>query len=185
MSGQTPDRFALGAGRPRPEHRPKALRCSQCGAPLEVHNEATQLVVCDSCGSHLDVGAEEQQLLGAGGGRRFDFPLALGDPFRWQGARYEVVARLALMEDGDPDELTREYLLYHPRRASLWLSEDRGRYSIASKTHVMPKQPALATNRGDEVETHDGRRWLCAESGVYELAWVDGALSSRSRLPVR
>ena len=176
MSGEGQDRFALGAGRPRPEHRPRGLKCSQCGSPLEVADEATQLVVCEYCGAHLDVGAEEQRILGAGGERRFEFPLELGDSFRWQGARYEVVARLALIEDGDPSELTREYLLYHPRRASLWLSEYQGRYSIAEKTHVMPKQPALATQRGDVVETHDDRRWMCAESGVYELAWVDGAL---------
>ena len=170
------DRFALGEGRPRPEHQPKPLKCGNCGASLEIASEHTELVVCRYCGSHLDVGAEEQKVLGVGGGQRWEFPLELGATYRHKTVPYEVIARLAWIEDNDPSELTRAYLLYHPVHGTMWLSEYHGHWDLSWRSHVMPKTEAFGRRRGDTIETYDNRRWVCQGSGVYELAYVDGAL---------
>ncbi len=171
-----PERFALGQGRPRPEHTPKPLKCGNCGASLSIANEHTELVVCDYCGSHLDVGAEEQKVLGVGGGQRWEFPLSLGTKYRHKTVEYEVIARLAWIEDNDPTELTRQYLLHNPVHGTLWLSEYHGHWDLSWRSHVMPKTEAFGRQRGDTIETYDNRRWVCQGSGTYELAYVDGAL---------
>lgn len=176
MSAAEGDRFGLGQGRPRPAYTPKSLHCPHCGAGLTVKDEHSEMVVCDYCGSHLEVTSEELTVLGKGPARKWDFPLALGASFRHKGARYEVIARLALIEDGDPTYLTREYLLYNPYRGTLWLSEYQGHYDLSSTTHVMPVGEPFSCGKGDSLETHDGRQWVMEETGEYELAYVDGAL---------
>jgi len=132
--------------------------------------------VCEYCGSHLEVTQSELKVLGQGAAQKWEFPLALGDSFRHKGQRYEVTARLALIEDNDASELTRQYLLYSPRRGTMWLSEYRGHYDLSSTTHVMPEGNAVGKTRGDLLRTHDGREWVCEEAGEYELTYVDGAL---------
>ena len=47
-----------------------------------------------------------QQVLGKGAEREWRFPSAVGDSFQHRGVRFEVIARLALLEDGDATELT-------------------------------------------------------------------------------
>ncbi|MDA8021000.1 MAG: DUF4178 domain-containing protein [Thermoanaerobaculia bacterium] len=163
-------------GRPRPPHQAKTVACPNCGARLELADERTRLAVCGSCASRIFVGLAEAQVLGQNRVRDFDFQLEIGDPFRRKGARYRVVARLACVEDGEVDDPTLQYLLYHPTRGSLWLSEYQGRWDVSWSTHVMPRQSAEGVARGDEVETADGRRWMVRETGSYELAYVDGAL---------
>ena len=135
------DRNSLSGGRQRPKYQPRNIRCKGCGAGLTIKNERSELVVCDYCGSHLDVTQDEQKVLGKGGAQKFSFSLALGDSFRYQAARYEIIARLAYDEDftGDDSDLTREYLLYNPRKGSLWLGEYQHQYSLSSASHVMPK----------------------------------------------
>ena len=173
-------RFAPGAGRERPPFTPRSIQCPKCGGSQSIKNEHTELVVCDSCGSHLELTREESKILGAGPKRRFEFPLDIGQAFRHQGVRYEVIARLALLEDGDRKELNRQYLLFHPTRGGKWLSEYKGNYDLSWVSHVMPEVGTYSRGRGETMETHDGRSWVMAESCRYKLAWVDGALPWRA-----
>ena len=170
------ERFALDNGRKRPAYAPKDIHCPSCGAGLTVKDERSELVVCEYCGSHLDVSQEEKEVLGKGASRKWEFPLQIGDSFRHKKARYEIIARMAFIEDGDEDELSREYLLYNPYHGTLWLSEYDGSYSISSDTHVMPKENLFTKKRGDVISTYDDREWVLEGTGVYELVYVDGAL---------
>ena len=68
------------------------------------------------------------------------------------------------------------YLLFHPRRGPMWLSDYRGRFTLTRTTHVMPVESALDRKRGAVLQTHDKRKWVCQETGVYRLDYVDGAL---------
>jgi hypothetical protein len=175
---------SLSRGRQRPAYQPKNIRCESCGAGLTVKSEHSELVVCDYCGSHLDVSKEEQTVLGKGGAQKFHFALELGDSFRYQAARYEIIARLAYDEDftGDPADMTREYLLYNPRKGTLWLGEYQHQYSLSSASHVMPVEDPFEVGRGDVLKTHDGQRWVAEGRGVYQLAYVDGALPWLARI---
>jgi hypothetical protein len=170
------DRFGIGAGRPRPPYKPRAVTCAHCGAGLQIKDERAQLVVCDYCGSRLNVTAAEAKVLGSGPGRKPDFPLALGARFLFKGAKYEVIARMRFIEDDDESEQSLQYLLYHPRRGTLYLDEYQGDWSISWPTHVMPTSDALAMTRGRILRTHDNRSWVTDGTGTYELKYVDGAL---------
>ncbi|MBN2430409.1 MAG: DUF4178 domain-containing protein [Acidobacteria bacterium] len=176
MSTMDKERFGLNQGRPRPPYQPQDIHCPGCGAGLTVKDEQARMVVCEYCGKHLDVSLEEKTVLGQGPERKWEFPLKIGDSFRYKGARYEIIARQAFIEDNDYTEVTREYLLYNPRRGTLYLSEYGGSYDLAWDTHVMPTTSPFNLSRGSTLETHDGRKWVALESGEYELAFVDGSL---------
>lgn len=175
---------AFRIGRPRPPHEPKRVVCPNCGSQLELQDERTRMAVCSSCNSRLFVGLAEAQVLGKiandAGGRHFDFHLQIGDRFLRKSVRYRVVARIAFIEDGEHWDPTLQYLLYHPTRGSLWLSEYKDHWDLSWTTHVMPRRDFGgfdgAFQKGQTIETHDGRRWMVRETGTYELAYVDGAL---------
>jgi len=170
------DRWALNSGRARPAYQPIRLTCPSCGAGPNVRDEHSRLVVCEYCGAHLELSGNEAKVLGKGAERDWDFPIALGDSFRHKGRRYEVIARLALIEDGDFLDLTRQYLLYNPMRGTMWLSEYKGHYDLTTMTRVMPAGDVFSMRRGDELQTHDGKEWIAGDAGEYQLKYVDGAL---------
>ena len=167
---------AFRIGRPRPPHQPKRVVCPNCGSQLELQDERTRMAVCTSCNSRLFVGLAEAQVLGKNQGRDFDFQLQIGDRFRRKHVRYRVVARLAFIEEGEHWDPTLQYLLYHPTRGSLWLSEYKGHWDLSWTSHVMPRRDVGGFQKGQTIETHDGRSWMVRETGTYELAYVDGAL---------
>jgi len=134
------------------------------------------MVICEYCGTRLELGRDEQKVLGKGEQQRWQMPIAIGDSFKHRGTRYEVIARMVLIEDNDPTDPTREYLLFHPRRGSMWLAEYQGSYDLASATHVMPQDEPFAKARGETLSTHDGRKWVAVENGLAKIAYVDGAL---------
>ncbi|MFH0902249.1 MAG: DUF4178 domain-containing protein [Pseudomonadota bacterium] len=165
-------------GRPRPPYRPRAIECSNCRATISLKTERPELRVCEYCGAQLDLTAAEAKILGKSDqqGWSWNFPFSVGDPFTFDGARYEIVSRMAFVEDGDPNERTRQYLLYSPCRGTLYLDEYNGSYSLSRTSHLMPIGDPFAASRGDTIVTHDGRRWVNAGVGEYELRYVDGAL---------
>ena len=166
----------MNGGRERPEYKPQNIKCGSCGAGLTVKDEQSQMVVCEYCGSQLDVSAAEQTVLGKGLTNKPYFPLALGDSFFHKATRFEVISRMAFIEDNDISEMTKEYLLYNPRHGSMWLGEYGGHYSITRPSHVMPTKAPFDVSRGDVIKTHDGSQWVAEGKGTYELHYVDGAL---------
>ncbi len=170
------ERFALNSGRQRPAYQPKNIRCPGCGVGLTIKDERSEMVVCEYCDSQLEVTATEQKVLGKLSPRDISFPLKVGDSYYYKATRFEVLARMAFIEDGDWSELTREYLLYNPRRGTLWLGEYHGSYSLSQASHVMPEEDVFNNHRGSVIKTHDGRQWVTEEIGEYELVHVDGAL---------
>ena len=172
-----PNRFTVGQGRERPSYEPIAHKCPHCGGDLEVKDEQAQLVVCPYCGSHLEMSQTALTALGRRDESSWQFPLAVGARFQHRGLRFEVIARMALIEDGDASECTRQYYLFNPRLGSMWLSEYDGHWSLSTGCHVMPTVLGpFAGTRGDILTTHDGRERVCEETGEYQLAYVDGAL---------
>ncbi|MBC8394576.1 MAG: DUF4178 domain-containing protein [Deltaproteobacteria bacterium] len=170
------ERFDLNKRRERPPYKPKDIHCPNCGAALTIKDERSELLVCDYCESHLDVSEAEKKVLGKGPEHKQEFPLQLGDSFQYKGARYEIISRMAFVEDFDYTEMTRQYLLYNPRRGTMWLDEYMGRYSISSDTHVMPTSNPFTKQRGDILDTYDERKWVTEGTGTYELVHVDGSL---------
>jgi ribosomal protein S27E len=174
------ERFGIGRGRDRPKLRPKNVTCPNCRASLTVKDEAAKMLGCEYCGAALEMSGEAVKAFGLQD-RRFEFPLKIGQRFDWKGVKYEVAARIALMEDKDPSEITSEFLLYSPRRGSMWLSEYHGEWDLSWQTRVMPKSDPFSEGALGLLETGDGRKWIKSESGFYEVAYVDGALPWEAR----
>jgi hypothetical protein len=147
-----------------------------------VKDERSLLVVCSYCGARLELTALEAKVLAPPQPGGCDYPLAVGDSFRWGGVRYEVLGRMTFIEDGDPSAATREFLLYHPRRGSLYLDEYHGEWSLSRATHLAPVQDPFAVRPGDVLGTHDGRQWVADEPGTYSLAHVDGCWPWRAQV---
>lgn len=163
----------------RPAHEPLALRCPVCAAPLRVADERAQLVVCGSCDSHLELSGplrDTLDVLSGKSARKVGYALDLGQDARWRGARYEVVARTCWTEEGSMAYATRTYVLYHPRRPLLYLSEYDDAWDVSWKVHVMPRQPPRSLRAGSGLQTHDGKKWTVAEVVQRTLVHVDGCL---------
>lgn len=178
----TPANPGVWQGRPRPQHQPRRLDCPNCAGPLQLMDEHSELVVCPSCGSHLDATGDLRVLVQGAAAARWSFPLEIGASYHHQGHRYEVIARLALTEDGDDNELTRQYYLYNPCRGSFWLSEYGGQWDRSSPTRVMPASDPFGMGVGGTMRTMDGRSWRKRDGGEYTLAHVDGALPWQARI---
>ncbi len=140
------------------------------------------MVVCGSCGSHLqaDAGVSEvelrvlsQQAIAQPHG----FVLEIGDSFVHEKARYEVIGRLAIGDAEEPHgEPTLQYLLFNPRRGTLWLSSYLGHWDLSETWRVLPAGEPRALRKGDAMKSHDGRSWLLVEQGTSVIRYVDGAL---------
>lgn len=164
------------SGRSRPAYKPRQIKCTGCGAALSVKDERSELLVCEYCGSQLDISGAEQRVLGKNPPGKPDFTFEIGDSYFYRAARFECLGRVAFMEDGDLSDMTLEYLFYHPCRGAFWIGEYGNGFSMTGPCHVMPLSDGLALKRGDMLQTYDNNRWICQDSGVYELFYVDGAL---------
>lgn len=160
-------------GRPRPPYKPIPIQCPKCGAPLEIKSEHTKLSICSHCGSNLHLSNAEIKILGSNIQNNAGYKLDIGSEFYWEGFKYEVIGRMAFMEDNDSSiwELTREYLLFNPRKGTLWLSEYQNKWQISWSDHVV-----INEKFGDKILTSDNKMWSPTESGVYSLFHVDGSL---------
>ncbi len=172
----TMQNISIQKGRSRPAYKARQIKCKNCGAALAVKDERTRLMTCEYCGTRLELTSAELRVIGKQVADKPEFSLEIGDSYRTKGARFEVIGRLAFIEDGDRSEMTMEYLLYHPCMGSRWLGEYKGEFTISRATHVMPKTVPPHISKGDRIHTWDGRQWIFEESGVYELVYVDGAL---------
>ncbi|MEO1366968.1 MAG: DUF4178 domain-containing protein, partial [Acidobacteriota bacterium] len=154
--------MAPGSGRPRPAFQPRKISCPNCGDQIRIKDENGRLAVCPSCYSHVQVsGADAKVLQQQAGpsGLAEVFQLDLGDRFKYQGSRYEVIGRLRYDELEEP-EPTCQYLLYNPRRGTLWLSEYHGHWDISQPSRVMPGADPRPLKKGDKLTSYDGATWL-------------------------
>ena len=168
-------RFALGKRRMRPPYAPRSIKCAACGAMLLLKDEGANLLVCQHCGANLGLSQGEMTVLGLGR-QAFEFPVELGERFKYRTHSYEVCARLAVCDDAEPECVTREYYLYNPRRGTWWLSEYGGEWDISRTSRVMPAADPLACGVGQTIETFDRKKWVCTERGRSRVVHVDGAL---------
>ena len=173
------EQFSIGSGRTRPPYTPRRIKCASCEAPVSLYSEQSQLVVCGFCGSQLELSGEELHVLGKGS-TNAQITLDLGVEFTWKAVKYKIIGRIVFV-DGWGDNST-DYLLFHPLQGSRWLSEYDGTYSISEVSRVMPVENPFGCTKGSALETHDGQKWRCLESGTMRITYVDGALPWVARI---
>jgi hypothetical protein len=183
MSEPLPPGRTPPVGRLRPKLVPRTVTCPSCGGTLPQRSEATRLVVCRYCNAHLEVGDVEASVLTTSTPRT-GFAYEIDHVFVWAGLRYVVAARMVFTQEDDGEESeTVEYLLWSPRRGTLYLDYDDGRWLLSRMVHVMPQcSDAFALAEGAGVTTYDGQRWTLEEVGTSRLAYVDGSLPWVARI---
>ena len=99
-----------------PGARAIAFKCAGCGAPIEKHVAASEVVACTSCGSVTDVTGTVGEIVQRNErqDRLAEPTFPLGTTGTWQGAKYEVVGALrrAIVVEGETYEWS-EYLLHN------------------------------------------------------------------------
>jgi transcription elongation factor Elf1 len=152
-----------------------AIRCVSCGKPYEGRREkTTKMVVCDACGSALELDEAEVRIVGVNEGNTPYFTFRIGIPLTFEGVMYEVMGRL-VYEQVDEGVTYRwmEYVLYHPDKGYLWLTEEKGHFTVSSPIHLRGPagDPAIRTK-----VTIGNEEYKVFERGTARLTWVDGAL---------
>ncbi|MEW6530975.1 MAG: DUF4178 domain-containing protein [Thermodesulfobacteriota bacterium] len=158
------------------EHTAEAIRCVSCGKPYEGRRvDTTKMVVCESCGSALKLDPAEVVVVGKNEGKAPPFTLAVGTPVNLENIPYEVMGRLFYVQREESKEYrSYEYVLFHPEKGYLWLSEEDGHFTVSQPIHVNVRIPS--SPRAKEKVRVGQEVFQFYEEGLLTLRWVDGAI---------
>lgn len=145
-----------------------ALRCPQCGGPIELRAKETQRVACPYCGSLLDA-AHGLNVLEALKEVREQPAIPLGSQGQLEGVKWTVVG---FMVRSTTDEGIRypwrEYLLHEPHHGFRWLVESEGHFSFLSPV------PAGEVDPGESLAQFRGETYRHYQSSLAQVDEVLG-----------
>jgi len=156
------------------------IRCPSCGAPYDgARAPTTEMVVCAACGAGLDLTEAQAKVVGKNEGPEPLFAFPVGTPLTFDKVQYEVMGRLLYDEqEGTKHYRTFEYVLYNPDAGYLWLSEERGHFTLSSPFHGSVAIPPGIKPKQKVRVGQDTFKFF--EQGTQSLKWVDGALPWRA-----
>jgi hypothetical protein len=117
----------------------RALRCAQCGAPLNLAHEGILAVGCAQCGGVTD--AETQALISRlNKGRRISPLIPLGKTGQFRGEKLEAIGFMQRFMTADGQRYYwREYLLARVGKPGYrWLTEYDGHWNVADVLNDAP-----------------------------------------------
>lgn len=159
------------------------VACPHCGAPIErPADREVETLVCGYCGSQADLSGGRARVMGINpDGLDPEFELDIGQAGTLRGQRWEVCGRLLLAHGlGRDAALSREYLLFNPRRGYQWLSADGDYWLLTEETGRAPVlDPLLGAEPGRPIPVGRDRIYRLARSACLRVLWVDGALPRR------
>jgi hypothetical protein len=151
-----------------------SMNCTSCGAPLEIENRFSKVLVCSYCGTHLKVSGDSLDISGKHP-KLAEFPsifsvgttgTILGKPFKALGRmRYKT-------EDSYYDEWFMDY-----DGETAWFVEDEGTYAIFFEMFEAADLPDPGTiSAGQNIEVA-GKRVMVKEKGTSVVEGGEGELS--------
>lgn len=167
---------AAGAAEAPEEKVGEVIRCASCGKPYEGRLvDSTEMVVCDACGSGLQLDEAEVRVVGKNPEGTPPFSLPIGTRLKLERIEWEVMGRLFYVEvDEGIEYWSFEYVLYHPDKGYLWLSEESGHFTISRPFHQRVRIPGIVNPR--QVIKVGKEQFKAYEQGKVTLRYVDGAL---------
>lgn len=152
----------------------EAIKCTSCGAPLNVHGPAIETVACGSCGAVLDATDKAYKIIQTLKrepqiGQR----LPLGAKGRLRGTDCEVIGFMVrkIVVDGVSYRWG-EYLLFNPLQGFSWLTEYRGHWNFAKPTKNTPSLGQTWT--GHRTATYLGQTFKHFQTATAEVEYVVG-----------
>ncbi|MBN2079537.1 MAG: DUF4178 domain-containing protein [Spirochaetes bacterium] len=150
-----------------------ASKCPSCGAPVEVKNRFSRVLVCAYCGSHLRVTGDGFDPSSAHP-KLAEFPsiFSVGSTGTILGKPFTAMGRMRYSYPGGHfDEWFLDY-----DGAPAWLAEDEGTYSLYLETVVDVEIPDIQGLRAGQNVNVGGMRVMVKERGVAEVAGAEGEL---------
>ncbi|HVZ46969.1 MAG TPA: DUF4178 domain-containing protein [Ramlibacter sp.] len=157
------------------EQKGRQFACPNCGAPVEVHLDASKSITCGSCHSVIDLAA------GLGGElhhveqeEAFEPFIPLGSMGQLQGAQWQVVGYQHRLGHDPQDEDEEkfgwdEYLLFNRKRGFIFLVDTSEGWSI-----VKPTTGAPAYKDGASSASYLGATYQLKYSYSAETTYVAG-----------
>jgi hypothetical protein len=151
-----------------------STQCPSCGAPVEIKNRFSKVLVCGYCGTHLRVTGDGFDATGKHP-KLAEFPsifqvgtrgTILGKPFTAMGRmRYNYPG-------GHFDEWFIEY-----DGGTAWFTEDEGTYSLFTEVEDAVEFPDITGVRAGQNVMIGTRKVMVKEKGTAEVAGAEGELS--------
>lgn len=120
-----------------------SFKCGGCGAPVEKHLAATEVVACGFCGTVSDVTKGQGELVQRNelNLKAIKPTLPLGATGTFRGVAYEIVGflRRAIVVEGVTYEWL-EYLLHNNEQGYAWITEYDGHFNYVKDAAEVPKK---------------------------------------------
>jgi membrane protease subunit (stomatin/prohibitin family) len=162
----------------RPRHRSKELfmaqmNCSSCGAPLEVTNRFSKVLVCSYCGTHLKVQGDSLSESGKYP-KLADFPsiLEIGKGGTILGKPFTALGRMQYKGDG---YRYNEWFIELDGDTA-WLTEDEGTFTLFTEMFDAADIPDINSIRPGQNIDVAGRRVMVKEKGTASVEGGEGEL---------
>lgn len=151
-----------------------ASQCPSCGAPVEVKNRFSKVLVCSYCGTHLRLTGDGFDATGKHP-KLAEFPslFKVGSTGTILGRPFTAMGRMRYNYPGGHfDEWFMEY-----DGGTAWVTEDEGTYSLYTEVEEALEFPDITTVRAGQNVMIGGKKVMVKEKGNAEVAGAEGELS--------
>ncbi len=150
-----------------------ADQCTSCGAPIEIKNRFSKVLVCEYCGTHLRV--TDDGFKGSGKHAKLtEYPsiFSIGCSGTILEKPFTVLGRMRYKYDGGHyDEWFIEY-----EGENAWLSEDEGTYTLYTDMIDVMEFPDITTLRAGQAFTIADKKVMVKEKGTATVEGGEGEL---------
>lgn len=150
------------------------MNCPSCGAPIEVKNRFSKVVVCQYCGTHSHIAEDKSLSQGAQQSKLADFPsiFKLGDKGTILGKPFEAMGRIRYnYGDGHYDEW---FIDLDGEPA--WVSEDEGTLKLFTETLDSVDLDDVRSARAGQSITVGDTKMMIKETGTAKVEGGEGEL---------
>ncbi|HNW27268.1 MAG TPA: DUF4178 domain-containing protein [Spirochaetota bacterium] len=151
-----------------------AAQCTSCGAPVEIKNRFSKVLVCSYCGTHLKVTGDGFDAAGKHP-KLAEFPsiFQVGSRGTILGKPFTALGRMRYNYPGGHfDEWFLEY-----DGGTAWLTEDEGTYSLFTEVEEAVEFPDITAVRAGQNVMVGNKKVMVKEKGTAEIAGAEGELS--------
>ncbi|HOT46666.1 MAG TPA: DUF4178 domain-containing protein [Spirochaetota bacterium] len=151
-----------------------AAQCASCGAPVEIKNRFSKVLVCSYCGTHLKVTGDGFDAAGRHP-KLAEFPsiFQVGSRGTILGKPFTALGRMRYNYPGGHfDEWFLEY-----DGGTAWFTEDEGTYSLFTEVEEAVEFPDITTVRAGQNVMVGDKKVMVKEKGTAEVAGAEGELS--------
>ncbi|MEM7184459.1 MAG: DUF4178 domain-containing protein [Spirochaetota bacterium] len=161
------------------EHRKasEALRCSNCGSPIERLDDQIKTIVCPACHSALQVEENVTHLLGLTKPELATvFQIPLGREGSLLNKKWTVIGRVRKDWLGSETGYDLEYLVYNAKRGYMWLVESEGEFILEKPTDTVPLKSLFKDRAVGSSKKIGNQIYHVVDSGKMKTTYMDGSL---------